>query len=691
MRKTASNMRNPRDVNQNLSDKTLLIVLYGEPRGIGNSDECPGTNQLDYILNWPDIQDFESVHVSFSITTERVSNQPWDNSYMVDRNGLRWNAEHFLPESKIRENINKWMQTVDSGLLSLSWDIHIRKPSALRWGIEYHLAITRALQRDNDFFIFHRLDNNVAYEKIEHARGRSFRKFLANSEDVPAVATVTNGHHTMHQHRDSRYEELDVSDGNKVKQGITIFWTNYEMMMWNRPGLEALEKLLHIKAQNERFYHNWESEYTSHSASLPYLSWIQHTRIDSGENFWAVILSSMSALYHNFVVLDVLPFRSLIRDTPEKQKLGGKDLKTVLNEIRSDRDTSMCSGKGDIGLKKDDEITSPPDYIDDSNIQRFHCSDITTEGLPDMIDRLYYDSGIKTYFNPNVSVAQLNYNFNTDNYKDHSRIQLNKILAKPLDTSLEELTSTTHTVKYKIKYGPDEYPPTDGFYYNQFMELIDNDYPLEDRGFQVTIFYSIYMWFNEFDWNFSSWSRPLCLFVGPDRAWRIHPGNARLRFKQFRSTTTPMFMFLHKDIDLSTTFKHTYMQNTELLNSTNFNIEFYNKLQRVSRLPALDIYLRVQSRNSNDTRDRHPTLPTAAGIYGANSWPNGVLPDMWWTYMNPKTKKSFEGETVDTYFGDTLTVKFENRIVYYNDEKVAKLDDDDHLVFFDTCRPKFKI
>ena len=59
--------------------------------------------------------------------------------------------------------------------------------------------------------------------------------------------------------------------------------------------------------------------------------------------------------------------------------------------------------------------------------------------------------------------------------------------------------------------------------------------------------------------------------------------------------------------------------------------------------------------------------------------------------MNPETSKSFEGETVDTYFGDTLTVKFENRIVYYNDEEVAKLDEDDHLVFFNTFRPKFKL
>ena len=114
-------MRNPKDANQNLRDKTLLIVLYGEPRGIGNHDECPGTNQLDYILNWPDIQDFKSVHVSFSITTERVSHQPWDNSYMIDRNGQKWNAEHFLPEHKIRENINKWMLSTDSGLMELSW------------------------------------------------------------------------------------------------------------------------------------------------------------------------------------------------------------------------------------------------------------------------------------------------------------------------------------------------------------------------------------------------------------------------------------------------------------------------------------------------------------------------------------------------------------------------------------------
>jgi hypothetical protein len=370
---------------------------------------------------------------------------------------------------------------------------------------------------------------------------------------------------------------------------------------------------------------------------------------------------------------------------------GGKDYKTLLDELSSYRDTSMCSGEGDIGLKQDDEIVSPPEYIDGSNIQKFHGSKPGTEGVPDMIDRLYNDSGIKTYFNPEVSVAQLNYDFNTNDYKQHSRIQLARILAKPLDTAIEELTNTTHTVKYKVKYGPDEYPPTDGFYYNQYMELIDNDYPLSDRGFQVTIFYSIYMWFNEFDWNFSSWSRPLCLFVGPDRAWRVHPGNARLRFKQFRSTTTPMFMFLHKDVDLSTTFKSTYMRSAELLNSKTCDIEFYHKLQRVSRLPALDIYLRVQSRVSNDTRDMHPTLPTAAGVYGANTWPNGVLPDMWWTNMNPESGISFEGETVDTYFGDTLTVKFENRIVYYNDEKVAKLDNDDHLVFFNTFRPKFKL
>ena len=61
--------------------KSLKVILFGEPRGIGNHNDCPGTNQFDTILtNSTLISRVDRIHVHWSITLKKVSHQPWNNS-----------------------------------------------------------------------------------------------------------------------------------------------------------------------------------------------------------------------------------------------------------------------------------------------------------------------------------------------------------------------------------------------------------------------------------------------------------------------------------------------------------------------------------------------------------------------------------------------------------------------------------
>ena len=282
---------------ENNCDKKLVIVLYGEPRGLGNHKDCPGTDQLHKILSWPDFQNFKSVHVIFSVTDKKVSFQNWDNDYMIDMDGERWSSVDYLSQHEIKENIDRWMELHDS---NITWEINFRQPNPSRWGVSYHHVILKALETNADFFIFHRPDSNLNYEHITETKYKNFKTFMNYDSLTPAVACVQNnekiGNHM--------WDEVE-------KNAIMIWWTNFEIMMWNREGLRAAEKFFHIKAINDCKYMINDDELLQNLKDKQFMS--RRSKIGSAEPLWAIILMAISITHPDFVVLDVLPFRSCIR------------------------------------------------------------------------------------------------------------------------------------------------------------------------------------------------------------------------------------------------------------------------------------------------------------------------------------------------------------------------------------------
>lgn len=286
--------------------KSLLIVLFGEPRGIGNSNDCPGTNQFDAILqNETLMRNVDKIHVHWSITVDRVSFPWWDNTYMIDRNGDRWEATEYLPDEQILNNVHKFMQPYNE---CVTYDIHLRKSSRLRWGKEYHHSIMRGLNEDYDFVMFHRPDSNLDVEGSDFYR--VFEKFFHT--ETPAVCVTACPTDTLWKAKEEGISDIPHA-------GFWITWNAYEIMLWNKKGLRLLERFIRLKSEHEQDYLNitdnsseWFHDDTKKYQKL-LQSWNNNQRIDQAETLWGVTLLAISTFAHDFVVLDALPFRSLIR------------------------------------------------------------------------------------------------------------------------------------------------------------------------------------------------------------------------------------------------------------------------------------------------------------------------------------------------------------------------------------------
>lgn len=284
----------------NLS-KSLLIVLFGEPRGIGNSADCPGTNQFDVILSDPDLMNtVDRIHVLWSITTERISFQKWENTFMVDRNGTRWEAHDYLPQDQILQNIDKFMQPYTD---RVTYEVHIRQPSTLRWGREYHNVIVKALKDDYDFVMFHRPDSNISTK--DNKDKTFYKEFLVT--DIPGVCVTPNPSETL-------WKFYNEGIADKPWQGFYVSWNAYEIMLWNKKGLDLLEQYIRLKAKYEHEYVNfvYDPKFPDETEGV-FQSWYSEQRIDQAEDFWSVTLLAINTFAHKFIVIDQLPFRSLIR------------------------------------------------------------------------------------------------------------------------------------------------------------------------------------------------------------------------------------------------------------------------------------------------------------------------------------------------------------------------------------------
>ena len=287
--------------------KSLKVILFGEPRGIGNHNDCPGTNQFDTILtNSTLMSRVDRIHVHWSITLKKVSHQPWNNSYMVDRYGVRWEETEYLPQEQILKNIEKFMHPyLAKSPRLVTYDVHIREPSTLRWGKEYHKVIVDALSENYDYIMFHRPDSNIEVKKDGRADKRKlYSKFL--DTDIPAVCITPNPNKTLWTYYDKGTETQPWA-------GFYVSWNAYEIMLWNRNGLILLEQFIKLKAMNEHKHVNFEYPGGFPEGWGVFQSWYTSQRIDKAEDFWSVVLLAISTFSHNFMVIDNLPFRSLIR------------------------------------------------------------------------------------------------------------------------------------------------------------------------------------------------------------------------------------------------------------------------------------------------------------------------------------------------------------------------------------------
>lgn len=291
-----------------MSKKTMFYGMFGEPRGLGNSMDCPGTNQLDIMLNDPSIDTYiDEIHVHWSITNEQVSFKSWDMGYMIDRYGQEFRADEYMPREDIESNIKKYMQPyVDR----VTYDIHFREPNICRWGKEYHDMLIRALNGGYDYIYLHRPDSNLYYGWYDTTNS-AFVDFLSSDINDPAPAVFI-----APSPEDNMWRVIQPGQHETQKYaGLYILWANYESIMMNKQALKLIEPFFKLKAQNEHLYFNdlYKTEFSKHD---PWLSFDIESRIDTGENLWAVILLATSACHYKFSVIDKLPFRSMIREAP---------------------------------------------------------------------------------------------------------------------------------------------------------------------------------------------------------------------------------------------------------------------------------------------------------------------------------------------------------------------------------------
>lgn len=282
-------------------ERSLYIILFGEPRGLGNSLDCPGSNQIDKILELEELSSrFERIHIRWSLVLDKVSYQPWDNDYMIDKYGERWNSHEYMDKDSVVQSIRNYMRPYAD---RITFDVYFREPNLLRWGKDYHNEIKLALDSNYSHIMWHRPDLNLKLEKYKDY-DKKFDAFLQENEK-PVVA-VTRAPHFLLRTFEEGIDQVPHS-------GVFMLWNNYEITLWNRAALEIAEKLIFIKAENQEYY-TPPDPFDPLTEESPFAQFMYAH--DGAETFWGIMILAMSALTHRFTALDVLPIRSLIREAP---------------------------------------------------------------------------------------------------------------------------------------------------------------------------------------------------------------------------------------------------------------------------------------------------------------------------------------------------------------------------------------
>lgn len=297
------------------------------------------------------------------------------------------------------------------------------------------------------------------------------------------------------------------------------------------------------------------------------------------------------------------------------------------------------------GIKYSDLIDDDPPFNKDDFIG-YHS--YGANAINQVIEQLNQRE-IHVYFVPRFPVKTVYDDFGFNSLYESSQFRLRSISNIPEHSN--DVPENNTVLEYNVHYNPDVYPPPDPGYYIQInLEMTNQQDRVGDAdGFYTTIFYGMYTWFNEFDWDKNLWNRPLCIYIDKDKNWKIHPGRARTSFVQFLETDTPLMMLIHQSIDMQE-YLHNAIRITDIE-------QLIPIMRETSGFDDIDFYIRNF----------------------------GYIADAW--YTTRMNKQSFTGEIFYTYFGEKLIVKLVNDVIIYNNEPVAYVKDG--LIYFNRSAPKF--
>lgn len=298
------------------------------------------------------------------------------------------------------------------------------------------------------------------------------------------------------------------------------------------------------------------------------------------------------------------------------------------------------------GIHENNLIKNDPEYNADDFIG-YHSHG--AEAVNSVIQQLN-QQGIDVYFVPRFPVSTVYEDFGFDSLHKNSEFRLRTITNVKENTTEKPKDPTI--LLYDVEYNPAVYPPPEDYYMQINLKMVNQrDMVGHGDGFYTTIFYGMYTWFNEFDWERNLWARPLGIYIDENKNWKIHPGRARTSFVQFLQTDTPLMLFVHRSIDMKE-YMDTAIKITDIDSVRNTMLE-------TSGFDDIEFYIRNYD-------------------YIADGW-----------YTNRIHGQAFTGEIFRTYFGEKLVVEFKNDVILFNNEPVAHVKNG--LIYFTRATPKFSI
>ena len=589
-------------------NKKLLIILHGEARGLGTGYESAGSNMLDLILSNVGITDTfgTDIHVLWSLSDIKQSYETrWNVSYTVDRKGNEIACVDFLPRDEIIKNIDEFMSEYEGKCThSYMWRDKIQQ----RFGKAFVNALEYSISNEYDWTILSRPDMNISTESVNQG---TYINALEQPVESTPIVLLNQGPH------------VPIFDFNPETDDYTLTRRGYEIMMWNRPAMEMFYDILAVKAKQD-----WGSP-TDPVGTNPFTPpW----GLDGGETFWSLMMVVLICFWgsENIVKLG-LPFRNRLREyDPEWNN------PSIMHKGQNRHGILSIKQLGHEVVAKLDWAESYP--------QR-NSADEFNAAIREFED----ENDLRMYFVPEIPVRTIYEDFSEVDIQTESRCRLESLFLQ------NRLPEDGDSVLWNVSYGPDEYPPSLGYYYQIKLqpELI-NGQPtdIQNDGFMTTIFYGLYNWYNEFDFDHNKWNRPSCLYLNNDHRWLIHPGRARMRFQQFADTNSPMFLCLGTDIDLPDYTKNAIPLRDNL-------DEAYSAMLDASGYEKLEIRIRKYN-NICDLQ-----------------------------YTEYKNNQTFSGETYPLYYGKKLLVEYKKDVILFNSEPVARVEDG--CIYFCKSLPKFKL